>query len=288
MKLIDMHVHTTTSDGSFTPTEVCRLAIQKELAAIAITDHDTVDGISEAVNYTKGTGQPLEIVPGIELSSVYNGTEIHILGYYMDYTNSELNKRLDEVKHARLNRNLGMCRLFQADGIDMTLEKLQAGHPDTVITRAHFARVLIEDGICSNKDTAFKKYLNPGCKYYLPVPDMTSKEAIELIAKYGKASFIAHPLLYHMTYKQIDEMIACFASQGLTGIEVYHSSTNSYDSGKLRNIAEKYNLLTSGGSDFHGVIKPDISIGSGRGDLRVTYAHLARLKEYCNIKEMSD
>lgn len=284
MKLIDMHVHTTASDGSFTPSEVCRLAIEAELAAIAVTDHDTVDGVAEALNYVKGNAGPLEVIPGIELSSIYNGTEIHILGYYMDYLNPELNKRLDEVKLARLNRNLSMCRLFQNDGIDMTLEKLQAGHPDTVITRAHFARVLMEEGIVKNKDQAFKKYLNPNCKYYIPVPDMSSEEAIELIASYGKASFIAHPLLYHMNYNEIDEMIAYFASKGLTGVEVCHSTTNSYDSGRLRNIAAKYNLLTSGGSDFHGTIKPDISIGSGRGDLRVTLQHLTNLKEHCGIK----
>lgn len=284
MKLIDMHVHTTASDGSFTPSEVCSLAMEKELAAIAITDHDTVDGVAEALNYVKENAGPLEVIPGIELSSIYNGTEIHILGYYMDYTNPKLNKRLGEVKLARLNRNLSMCKLFQNDGLNMTLEKLQAGHPDTVITRAHFARVLIEEGICKNKDQAFKKYLNPNCKYYIPVPDMSSEEAIELITTYGKASFIAHPLLYHMSDSKIDEMIAYFATKGLTGVEVYHSTTNSYDSGRLRNIAAKYNLLTSGGSDFHGTIKPDISIGSGRGDLRVTLHHLTNLKEHCGIK----
>ncbi len=284
MKLIDMHVHTTASDGSFTPSEVCRLAVEKGLAAIAITDHDTVDGIAEAFTYVKENASLLEVIPGIELSSIYNGTEIHILGFYMDYTNPELNKRLDEVKLARLNRNLAMCSLFQKDGIDMTMEKLQAGHPDTVITRAHFARVLMEEGICKTKDQAFQKYLNPNCKYYIPVPDMSSEEAIELISTYGKASFIAHPLLYHMSDSIIEEMIAYFATKGLTGVEIYHSTTNSYDSSKLRSIAAKYNLLTSGGSDFHGIIKPDISIGSGRGDLRVTLQHLTNLKEYCGIK----
>lgn len=288
MDLIDMHVHTTSSDGSFTPSEVCQLAIDKKLAAIAITDHDTVDGIAEALFYVKEHDSSLEVIPGIELSSIHNGTEIHMLGFYMDYTNPLLNERLQAVKDARLKRNLDMCKLFQADGIDMTLDKLMAGHPDTVITRAHFARVLIEEGICSNKDQAFKKYLNPNCKYYIPVPDMSSIEAIELISEFGKASFIAHPYQYHMNDRELEEMISLFASKGLTGIEVYHSSTNSYDSGKLRNLAEKYNLLTSGGSDFHGVIKPDISIGSGRGDLRVTLHHLTKLKEFCEKKIINE
>ncbi|MGN0394083.1 MAG: PHP domain-containing protein [Coprococcus sp.] len=283
MKLIDMHVHTTASDGSCTPSEVCRMAIDKDLAAIAITDHDTVDGVSEALTYISNIDSDIEIIPGIELSSIYKGTEIHILGFYMDYTNPELNKCLENVKKARLDRNLAMCRLFQNDGIEITLEKLQSGHPDTVITRAHFARVLIEEGICKNKDQAFKKYLNPGCKYYIPVPDMSSEDAIELIARYGKASFLAHPLLYNMSTNELDEMIAHFAAKGLTGIEVYHSSTNSYDSGRLRSFATKYNLLTSGGSDFHGIIKPDIELGSGRGDLYVTSHHLTKLKEHCGL-----
>ena len=174
-----------------------------------------------------------------------------------------------------------MCARFRADGIDMTMEKLQHGNPDTVVTRAHFARVLIAQGICKDMNQAFKKYLGKKCKYYIPTPDMPAADAIKLIKTYGKAAFIAHPLLYGFGYRQIEEMIEELKPYGLTGLEVYHSSNNTYESGKLREIARTHGMLISGGSDFHGAAKPDISVGSGRGGLRVTEAVFHDIQNYC-------
>lgn len=278
MRFIDMHLHTTASDGSCTPSEVCQLAIDKGLAAIAITDHDTVDGVAEAISYVDDR---ITVVPGIEMSAVYHGVEIHILGFYMDYTNHELISSLAAIKQGRYNRNEEMCARFRADGIDITMEKLQHGNPNTVVTRAHFARVLIAQGICKDMNQAFKKYLGKKCKYYIPTPDMPAADAIKLIKTYGKAAFIAHPLLYGFGYRQIEEMIEELKPYGLTGLEVYHSSNNTYESGKLREIARTHGLLISGGSDFHGAAKPDISVGSGRGGLRVTEAVFHDIQNYC-------
>lgn len=278
MRFIDMHLHTTASDGSCTPSEVCQLAIDKGLAAIAITDHDTVDGVAEAISYVDDR---ITVVPGIEMSAVYHGVEIHILGFYMDYTNHELISSLASIKQGRYNRNEEMCARFRADGIDITMEKLQHGNPNTVVTRAHFAKVLIAQGICKDMNQAFKKYLGKKCKYYIPTPDMPAADAIKLIKTYGKAAFIAHPLLYGFGYRQIEEMIEELKPYGLTGLEVYHSSNNTYESGKLREIARTHGLLISGGSDFHGAAKPDISVGSGRGGLRVTEAVFHDIQNYC-------
>lgn len=278
MRFIDMHLHTTASDGSCTPSAVCQLAIDKGLAAIAITDHDTVDGVAEAISYVDDR---ITVVPGIEMSAVYHGVEIHILGFYMDYTNHELISSLASIKQGRYNRNEEMCARFRADGIDITMEKLQHGNPNTVVTRAHFARVLIAQGICKDMNQAFKKYLGKKCKYYIPTPDMPAADAIKLIKTYGKAAFIAHPLLYGFGYRQIEEMIEELKLYGLTGLEVYHSSNNTYESGKLREIARTHGLLISGGSDFHGAAKPDISVGSGRGGLRVTEAVFHDIQNYC-------
>lgn len=278
MRFIDMHLHTTASDGSCTPSAVCQLAIDKGLAAIAITDHDTVDGVAEAISYVDDR---ITVVPGIEMSAVYHGVEIHILGFYMDYTNHELISSLASIKQDRYNRNEEMCARFRADGIDITMEKLQHGNPNTVVTRAHFARVLIAQGICKDMNQAFKKYLGKKCKYYIPTPDMPAADAIKLIKTYGKAAFIAHPLLYGFGYRQIEEMIEELKPYGLTGLEVYHSSNNTYESGKLREIARTHGLLISGGSDFHGAAKPDISVGSGRGGLRVTEAVFHDIQNYC-------
>ena len=305
MRFIDMHLHTTASDGSCTPSEVCQLAIDRNLAAIAITDHDTVDGVADAITYADNWNSTLppiqnsdstncsgfsdssdhhiEVVPGIEMSAIYNGVEIHILGFYMDYKNPELISRLAAIKLARYDRNEQMCERFRADGIDMTMEKLQHGNPDTVVTRAHFARILIAEGVCRDMNQAFKKYLGKKCKYYIPTPDIPAADAIRLIRTYGKAAFIAHPLIYGFGYKQIEDMLEELKPYGLSGLEVYHSSNNAYESGRLREIARKHGLLISGGSDFHGAAKPDISVGTGRGGLRITEAVFQDIKKAVTV-----
>lgn len=276
MDLIDLHVHSNASDGSLTPSEVAEEAIAANLKAIALTDHDTVDGISEIMEYTKD--KDLEVVPGIELSCYYNNREVHILGFYVDYENKELQKELTVLKQARENRNLKMVELMQADGLNVTMEKLLHGNPDSVITRAHFARVLVEEGICKDKDTAFKKYIGIGCKYYLPKPQVTCETAMNILTKYSKGAFLAHPLLYHLGYKQIDELLVYLKGLGLKGIEAYHSSNNSYESDKLRSLALKHDLLISGGSDFHGVVKPNIKLGTGRGGMKIPMRLLDSIK----------
>ena len=267
MERIDLHVHSNASDGSLTPTEVADEAMRMGLSAIALTDHDTVDGVAEILGYTKD--KPLEVVPGIELSCYYNNREIHILGFYMDYENPELQKELAVLKEAREGRNEKMVAMMQADGLPVTMEKLLHGNPDSVITRAHFARVLVEEGVCKDKDTAFRKYIGIGCKYYLPKPQVTCETAMRILTTYSKAAFLAHPLLYHLGYAQIDELLAYLKSLGLKGLEAFHSSNNRFESEKLRSLAAKYGLAISGGSDFHGVVKPNIQMGIGRGNMNI-------------------
>ncbi len=277
MDLIDLHVHSNASDGSLTPSQVADEAINMGLKAIALTDHDTVDGIKEILEYTKN--KPLEVVPGIELSCYYNNREIHILGFFIDHENPLLKDDLQELKKAREQRNIKMINLMQQDGLNITMEKLLHGNPDSVITRAHFARVLVEEGICKNKDIAFKKYIGIGCKYYLPKPQITCEKAMKILTTYCKSVFLAHPLLYHLGYAQIEELLVYLKALGLNGIEAFHSSNNSYESDKLRSMALKLNLAISGGSDFHGVIKPNIKIGIGRGGMRIPTGYLDKIKE---------
>lgn len=277
MDFIDLHVHSNASDGSLTPTEVADEAMRMGLSAIALTDHDTIDGIPEILEYTKN--KPLDVIPGIELSCYYNNREIHILGFFMDYTNPELNKELSILKRAREERNEKMVKLMQADGLPVTMDKLLHGNPDSVITRAHFARVLVEEGVCKDKDTVFKKYIGIGCKYYLPKPQVTCESAMRILTKYSKGAFLAHPLLYHFGYSQIEELLIYLKSLGLKGVEAYHSSNNSYESDKLRAMAIKLGLCISGGSDFHGAVKPDILMGKGRGGMSITTHILDEIKK---------
>lgn len=277
MELIDLHVHSNASDGSLTPTEVADEAMRMGLSAIALTDHDTIDGIPEILEYTKD--KPLEVVPGIELSCYYNNREVHILGFYMDYTNPALNEELSELKKAREGRNLKMVELMQADGLPVTMEKLLHGNPDSVITRAHFARVLVEEGVCKDKEAAFKKYIGIGCKYYLPKPQVTCETAMRILTTYSKGAFLAHPLLYHLGYAQIEELLIYLKSLGLKGVEAYHSSNNAYESDKLRSMALKLGLGISGGSDFHGAVKPNIQMGKGRGGMKISMHILDEIKK---------
>lgn len=277
MRYVDLHVHSNASDGTLTPSEVVQLAIQKNLAAIALSDHDTIKGIPEAIAAAEGTN--LEVIPATELSCYYQTIEIHILGLFVDYKNPEFQTELAHLEQERMQRNLDMIALFQRDNIPITLDDLQAGNPGSVITRAHFARVLVEKGYCRDKNAAFERYVGVGCPYYLPKPQVTPEQSLPLIIKAGGLPILAHPMLYKLGYRQIESLIQYLIPLGLKGIEAYHSSGNISQSDRLRSLAYKYHLAVSGGSDFHGANKPDIDLGSGRGGLRITESVLDALKQ---------
>ncbi|WP_312428957.1 PHP domain-containing protein [Lacrimispora sp.] len=276
MKFVDLHVHSNASDGTFTPSEVVALAVEKGLAAIALTDHDTIDGLSEA--QAAADGLPIEIIPGIELSCVYQGQEIHILGIYVDPTDRVFISETDALKEIRKKRNEEMIRRFQNAGISITLDEVMAGNPDTVITRAHFARILLEKGYVKNMDQAFKKYLDYSGPYCPRKEKITPEHAMKILTDCNASPVLAHPYQYHLGDKKTEELVCCLKDLGLQGLEVYHSSNNQYESGKLRKLARKYDLFPTGGSDFHGSNKPDISLGVGRGGLRITALLLDDIK----------
>lgn len=276
MKFVDLHVHSNASDGTFTPSEVVALAAEKGLAAIALTDHDTIDGLSEA--QAAAAGLPIEIIPGIELSCVYQGEEIHILGIYVDPTDRVFISETDALKEIRKKRNEEMIRRFQNAGISITLDEVMAGNPDTVITRAHFARVLFEKGYVKNMDQAFKKYLDYSGPYCPRKEKITPEHAMKILTDCNASPVLAHPYQYHLGDKKTEELVCYLKDLGLQGLEVYHSSNNQYESGKLRKLARKYDLFPTGGSDFHGSNKPDIRLGVGRGGLRITALLLDDIK----------
>lgn len=276
MELIDLHVHSNASDGTYTPSEVVQLAAQKGLKAIALTDHDTIDGLPEAQN--AAARLPIEVIPGIELSCVYHKEEIHILGFFVDPADPYFGAEINKLKKIREKRNKEMIRRFQTAGINITMEDVQAGNPDTVITRAHFARVLLEKGYVKSINQAFKKYLNYGGPYCLRKEKITPEHAIKILTDCKASPVLAHPYQYHLGDKKTEELVSYLKGLGLHGLEVYHSSNNQYESGKLKKIAKKYDLFPTGGSDFHGLNKPDIDLGSGRGGLRTSSLLLDDMK----------
>lgn len=277
MNYVDLHVHSNASDGTLSPEEVVARAVEKQLKAIALTDHDTIDGLSRARK--AAAEHNLELIPGIELSCFYGDTEIHILGFFVDETSPELTDGLKHLVHIRDQRNETMLKRFQEDGFEITMEDLQHGNPDTVVTRAHFARVLTEKGYASSMSKAFDKYLQYGGRYCMRKEVVTPAQAMELLTRSGAWPCLAHPMQYHLGYRQIEDLVRQLKEMGLKGLEVYHSSQNPCQSSKLRKIARTYGLLPSGGSDFHGSNKPDIELGTGRGGLRISYSLLKDIKE---------
>ena len=281
MKTIDLHVHSNYSDGTCTPEELILLAKEKGLAAMALTDHDTVNGIIPALEALQKNETDLELIPGAELSTDFQGNEIHMVGLFIDYTNQEFIDTTASFLARRIHRNEEMVENFRKAGIPMTIDELKAGNPDTVITRAHFAKYLIEHGIIKEAKEAFTdKYLGKNSPFYVPRKRMDTKDAICLIQKAGGIPILAHPMHYKLEEKKLRTMIAELKEAGLVGIETRYSNHTEQDNIFTSRLAREYALLPSGGSDFHGANKPLIALGTGRGNLCVPYEFLEKLKAY--------
>jgi len=268
----DLHVHSNYSDGTCSPKELADIAVNIGLKSFALTDHDTVDGIPELLEYTKqlaDKGIFLLVIPGVELSCAFDGPDLHILGLNIDYTSPVLIEKLKECLESRRNRNDKMIHNMQKLGFDITKEKIYEHYGDVSITRAHFARYLTDMGYVSDKNEAFEKYLGFDGPVYVKREKLTPKEAIELILAAGGHPVIAHPLLYKCDDTRLNELIYELKGYGLEGIEAVYSLNSPEDNIYLENLADKYGLFITGGSDFHGSNKPDISMGTGRGNLRI-------------------
>ncbi|MFQ9934442.1 MAG: PHP domain-containing protein [Lachnospiraceae bacterium] len=269
-KYIDLHVHSTASDGTYTPSEVVSYAAEKNLYAIALTDHDTIDGISEARQAALEQGDRLIVIPGIEISADFHGTDIHILGLNIDYTNKEFLRKIDECKRLRIERNKKMIQKLNALGFPITEETVSQRYGKKAsITRAHFARYLLDEGYVKTKEEAFKKYLNKGAPCYIPRTQMTPEEAISVILKAGGHPVLAHPLLYKLDRDMVLKLIGYLKELGMEGIEGIYSLNSSEDDAFLLKTAKMYGLYITGGSDFHGTNKPDIDMGVGKGNLLI-------------------
>ena len=276
MKRIDLHTHSTASDGSCTPTEVMEAAVNAGLAAVALTDHDTMQGVPEAMEAAEKLD--IECIPGIELSAVYGDREVHIVGLFLDPRDSVLAKRLDSFRQIRKQRNLRMIEKMQAAGVDITMEKVRDLEGDAVITRANLARYLVHVGYAVSIKEVFDKYLSPGLPFYVPKTGVTPEDAVRAIRDGGGTAILAHPLLYDFTPAQLDTCIELLKNYGLQGIETYYSTYSPADERNMKRLADRHGLLWSDGSDFHGSVKPHIQIGKGMGHLVIPYDILDKLR----------
>ena len=282
MRAVDLHTHSSKSDGSFSPAELVDYAITKGLCAVALTDHDTTDGLAEAVSHaeelTKAGKPSIEVIPGIEFSTKHEDKDVHIVGLYIAYDTPDFCAKLQEFVNSRTGRNIKMCHNLQEAGIDITYEKLQERNPDAVITRAHYASYLFEEGYVKSRSEAFSRYLGDHTKYFVPREKVTPAQAVELILQVGGIPILAHPPLYHMGNERLDNLVAALKDVGLMGIEALYSTYTNQDERDMMRLADKYDLLLSGGSDFHGANKPNLDLGTGYGRLFVPEEYLDRIK----------
>jgi len=272
---IDLHIHTTASDGTLTPAETLTLASELQLGAIAITDHDTLDGVKNALHL--GIPPSVQFLAGIEISTtpppLFNCPgSFHILGYGFDLENSALNQTLYRLQEARKNRNPLIIERLNKLGINLSLEEVRQFAGAGQLGRPHIARLMIQKGFARSINAAFDNYLAKGKPAYVDKFRIDASQAITLIRDAGGIPVLAHPFLLETETSQILEaLVVALKDMGLMGLEVYYPQNPSTHTAQYISLAQQHRLLMTGGTDFNGTLKPDIQMGSGKGDFFVPY-----------------
>ena len=278
--IIDLHAHSTASDGTYSPAEVAELAKKLGLSAIALTDHDTIDGLDEFQKTGNALG--IETISGIEFAALWekhHRPEIHLVGLGFDPAHPALLSRMQEIRQSRDLRNSKMCEKLSSIGLHITIEEVAANAGGEIITRAHFANVLLQKGYIAKKEDAFSRYISPGLPGYVEREFLTPALCIQTIKEAGGAAILAHPTLYGLGMEQLEELCEELIPYGLDGIECQYSTYSPAETKAITALAEKMDLLPSGGSDFHGKNKPNIHLGSGKSNLAIPYGFWEELKK---------
>lgn len=275
MDLIDLHTHSNCSDGSMTPTELVRHAAERGLRAVALSDHDTVAGIDEALEAGRKYG--VEVVPAIEFS-VQSATETHILGFYIDHKSEILRDALKKINEVRWQRTVNTCENLQKLGFDVTMDEALAIAPSGLIGRAHFARILMEKGYVASVKEGFDKYLANGRPAYDGTQALTADEAVRLINDIGGVAFVAHPHLIRLNDADLRTFLEGLKRVGLCGIEGYYNEYTDEMQDYFQSLAAELGLEISGGTDYHAKMKPHIEIGIGQGNMQIPYSVLENIK----------
>lgn len=276
MKLIDLHTHSTASDGSLRPAELIRYALEKGAAAIALTDHDTISGLAEAIRTAAETG--FELVPGLEISADHPGGAMHILGYFIDPQDAELHRELVRLQQARRERNPKIIAKLREMGVPVTEEQVRA-LAEGQIGRPHIAQAVLQTGAVKTLDEAFRKYLTKGAPAYVEKYRFSPERAIACIDRAGGVAVLAHPFtLKAGSPEELRRVVSELREMGLRGMECIYSEHTAEQTGRYLALAEELDLAVTGGSDFHGRNKENVDLLSGYGTLRIPYALLRKLK----------
>ncbi|MFP4476334.1 MAG: PHP domain-containing protein [Desulfatibacillaceae bacterium] len=272
---IDLHVHTTASDGTDSPAGILDLAHGLGLSAVAITDHDTVEGAREALRERPRDG--LAFVPGVEISvsvpdpyADAKGT-LHILGYFIDVNHHTLTRSLNILQEARANRNPQIIERLHRMGLDLSYEEVLDSAGGGQLGRPHIAQMMVAKGVVPDIQAAFSNYLGKGRPAYVEKYRLGVEEALSVILEAGGLPVLAHPFSLKMEGDRLDSFVSGLADLGLRGIEVYYPEHSEKQVAAYLALVEKYGLLATGGTDFHGSRKPNISLGKGKGNLHIPY-----------------
>ena len=258
--MIDLHVHTTASDGQFSPSQIIQMAVDKGLSRIAITDHDTAAGLEEA----KAAAQELKInfVAGTELNISFPTGEFHLLGLGFTHISPSLNEIFEDLVKSRQERNENIISKKQKDGVQISLEEVQKDYPDTILGRPHFAAELVKKKVVKNRQMAFDKYLAKGRPWYVDRVGANLDQAIVAIKESGGLPVVAHPMSLYLSWGKLPETLQNFYERGVAGIEAYHPGARMTECLRLEELARKIGLFVTAGSDFHGPkVRADRKLG---------------------------
>ena len=276
MRSIDLHTHSLCSDGAQTPADVVRSAKEAGLAAIALSDHDCIVGVQEAIDTGKALG--VEVIPAVELSA-QSDTEMHILGYFIDIHNRKLQEAMQYALQVRDQRQEETCQKLNEMGFAITMDELrEEAHGNPVLCRAHFAQIMVRKGYAESVKDAFARYLSVGCYAYSNRQALTGPEAVSLIREAGGIAVAAHLHLIKKPDDELREYLRSLIPYGLDGIEGYYTDYTPDMQERYQAMAKELGLVISGGTDYHGANKPHISIGKGKGNLDIPYCVLDGLR----------
>lgn len=280
---VDLHVHTTASDGTLTPLQVLELAAKLRLGAVAITDHDTLDGVQAVRGHSCYPEVPF--LNGVEISTAppagfpHKGS-LHILGYGFDTANSALIAALNQAQEARRNRNPQIIQRLNALGLDITLAEVSENTNGDRVGRPHIARVLVAKGMALSIDDAFDRFLGNGQPAYIDKYRIPSLDALNLLQAAGGVAVLAHPgLLAVNAGAEFEQLLIWLKNNGLGGLEVWYPEHTPQQTRTYFQLAQRYDLVATGGTDFHGALKPEVQLGYGAGNFRVpltAYTELQR------------
>ncbi|MEE4114350.1 MAG: PHP domain-containing protein [Desulfobacteraceae bacterium] len=278
---IDLHVHSTASDGTLTPPEILEMAVQLGLGAVSITDHDTVSGSAAAI--ANGIPGTLEFITGIEISAAApdgypSASSVHLLGYGLDLSNAPLNRLLTVLQSARENRNPQIVQRLSALGMDITMQELSLAVGDATAGRPHIAQLMVAKGLVESIDDAFDRFLGKNKPAYVEKHRVPMADAIGTIKSAGGVAVLAHPYLNDVVdIDHFEPFLMTLKEMGLDGIEAVYPEHPEAATARYCQLAQKHNLLITGGTDFHGAVTPGIQMGFGAGDFHVPYFLYERL-----------